>query len=199
MALAEATDRSIGAPVNDRVEGSDQRGWIHGGDLGITCGECGGPLHLFRALLECGVDTRRVSAAVCQEEGWAVGPADVCNELRVVMHTQLAYLTAREDTDRNKPAPEPYHAYVIELDDDVPCTNGRFAVYVGQTAKTPEERFAQHKAGIRASRWVRDHGGRLRPDLFEQPCLRSQAEALTFEALLAARLTAQGWTVKGGV
>ena len=74
----------------------------------------------------------------------------------------------------------------------------RIAVYVGQTSKTPEERSAQHKAGIKASRWVRDHGIRLRPDLFEQPCLRSKAESLTYEALLAARLRADGWTVKGG-
>lgn len=38
-------------------------------------------------------------------------------------------------------------------------------VYVGQTSKTPEERFQEHLNGIHASRYVEEHGVRLLPRL----------------------------------
>ena len=56
-----------------------------------------------------------------------------------------------------------YRVYVIELDDSLRKGTEKRAVYVGYSAKTPEERFAQHLRGERASRHVRDHGVRLRP------------------------------------
>ena len=43
--------------------------------------------------------------------------------------------------------------------EDKPC------IYVGQTALTPEERFAQHKAGYKCNRYAHDYGVRLRPRL----------------------------------
>ncbi len=64
--------------------------------------------------------------------------------------------------------------YVIELDKEAcserrsPCKGarcGRIPVYVGQTCHTAEDRFAQHQAGIRAARFVRKYGIRLRPRL----------------------------------
>src|SRR6185436_11682070 len=88
-----------------------------------------------------------------------------------------------------RPAPRIYRIYVIELRDaagrrrrrDRPC------VYVGQTVVTPEERFAQHRAGHKASRVVRRHGRRLRPDLYEGlPLLASREAALVLEARVAA-------------
>jgi hypothetical protein len=45
---------------------------------------------------------------------------------------------------------------------DKPC------VYVGQTAGTPEERFAQHMGGVRSSRIVREYGVRLRPQAVQE-------------------------------
>ena len=59
-----------------------------------------------------------------------------------------------------------YRVYVIELDESLRQGTGKPAVYVGQSAKTPEERFEQHLRGERASRYVRDHGVRLRPRLY---------------------------------
>jgi hypothetical protein len=59
-----------------------------------------------------------------------------------------------------------YSVYVIELDDSLRKGTTKPAVYVGQSAKSPEERFAQHLLGERASRYVRDHGVRLRPRLY---------------------------------
>ena len=72
-----------------------------------------------------------------------------------------------------------YNIYVIDLDkdvlsikkfrdmnpdymDDYPC------VYVGQTAKSPDDRFDKHKAGIHANRYAKKYGLRLRYKLFEQ-------------------------------
>lgn len=64
--------------------------------------------------------------------------------------------------------------YVVELNQAAcaqrssPCRGrrcGRIPLYVGETALTPEERFAQHQAGIHVSKAVESHGRRIRPDL----------------------------------
>jgi hypothetical protein len=56
--------------------------------------------------------------------------------------------------------------YAIDLDPSA-CADARSScdggcngtpVYVGQTAWTAEERFAQHRDGYRSSRWVRKYG-----------------------------------------
>jgi hypothetical protein len=71
-----------------------------------------------------------------------------------------------------------YHVYVVELADPV-WNNARFRrcnpdyrlgmpfVYVGMTGLDPDVRFDKHKAGIQANNFVREHGLRLRPDLYE--------------------------------
>jgi hypothetical protein len=90
---------------------------------------------------------------------------------------------------------------VIELDDETgdPGHLQLPWLYVGQSVKPPEERFEQHLAGVRASRWVKKHAVRLRPDLYEdQPILRTQAEALTYERWLFEWLLATGRAVRGG-
>src|SRR4051794_7516601 len=40
-------------------------------------------------------------------------------------------------------------------------------VYVGMTGLKPEERFANHKRGVKAARVVQKHGIRLLPELYE--------------------------------
>lgn len=91
-----------------------------------------------------------------------------------------------------------YYVYVVELDKSKRKTE-KPAVYVGQSAKTPPERFAQHKRGVRASRHVRDHGVRLRPRLYEKHNpLESRQDAEAKETWLAERLRKRGYTVYGG-
>lgn len=95
-----------------------------------------------------------------------------------------------------------YSVYVIELSDgignrknpDLPC------VYVGQTSKTPEQRFAQHKeGGDLASTKVFRHGIRLLPELYEHRNPVDPAEKPEkAELRLAKYLDARGYTVKGG-
>ena len=68
-----------------------------------------------------------------------------------------------------------HNVYVIELDPRV-LNIARFrnanpnrdmlkaCLYVGMTGLTPEERFAKHKAGIRANSYVQRFGVRLVPE-----------------------------------
>ena len=89
----------------------------------------------------------------------------------------------------SKKKPEPrFNIHVIELSVDVWDREERFreenrhfkggkpCVYVGMTGKSPEERFAQHKKGYKASRYARKYGVRLRPRLY------SQHNPMTYEA-----------------
>ena len=70
----------------------------------------------------------------------------------------------------------PYSVYVIELRREVlekkkfaeanpDCHGDKPCVYVGQTALSPEERFAQHRAGKKCNPYARDFGKKLRPKL----------------------------------
>ena len=79
----------------------------------------------------------------------------------------------------------------------------RPCVYVGYTSKTPRVRFKQHmsgevgKAGYKlCSKVVFKYGVRLLPDLFQayNP-IRSKADAMEVEILLARILRLSGYTV----
>jgi hypothetical protein len=97
--------------------------------------------------------------------------------------------------------------YVIELSDEArtvkrvmeanPNANPKMkCIYVGSTARTPEQRFEIHKAGGKqSSSIVRDHGVRLVPGLYRNIPLMVRAEAERKEAQLAAELRAKGYTV----
>lgn len=88
-----------------------------------------------------------------------------------------------------------YYVYVVELSKAA----GTPAVYVGQSALYPAERFSQHLTGYKAAAVVRRFGERLRPDLFAKlNPIRSRAEAETTEAQLAEALRRQGYVVFGG-
>jgi hypothetical protein len=101
---------------------------------------------------------------------------------------------------RGRKPPPVFRVYVVELADPAGRgRRGRPCLYVGQTTVTPAERFAQHKAGHKASRVVRRHGLRLRPDLYEGlPLLASREAALVLEARVAAELRGRGYRVFGG-
>jgi hypothetical protein len=77
-------------------------------------------------------------------------------------------------------------------DEKKPC------VYVGMTGLTPEERFVNHKQGLKAARLVRHYGIRLLPELYEVFNPMPFAAAAQMEKELAADLRAQGYTVAGG-
>ena len=108
---------------------------------------------------------------------------------------------------RSKASAKHHHnVYVIELDPAVlnlrkflkanpercitkPC------VYVGMTSLTPEERFAKHKAGIKANRYVQRFGMRLLPRLYAYANPMPYDAARDMEVELAIALQAEGYAV----
>ena len=107
---------------------------------------------------------------------------------------------------RKSAAQHHYSVYVIELDPRVlnvrrfraanpdrditkPC------VYVGMTGLTPEARFAKHRAGIRANRYVRDFGVRLLPRLYAYANPMPYEAAREMEVELAIALREEGYGV----
>jgi hypothetical protein len=111
---------------------------------------------------------------------------------------------------RPKAKPEQHHnVYVVLLDSAVskirkvradnpgrdpkkPC------VYVGMTGLTPEERFANHKAGIKDASLVKRYGIRLLSELYQHLNPMPYEAAATMEVDLAEDLRRAGYTVTGG-
>lgn len=107
------------------------------------------------------------------------------------------------------PANHHHHVYVVLLDKragrlkDVRLENPnrdpqKPCVYVGMTGLTPEERFANHKAGLKASRVVQRYGLKLLPELYEVYNPMPFEAAVEMERDLAEDLRTQGYTVTGG-
>jgi predicted GIY-YIG superfamily endonuclease len=71
-------------------------------------------------------------------------------------------------------------------------------VYVGMTGLAPEERFWNHRHGIKAAWIVRRYGVKLLPDLFEHLNPMPFEAAAQMEKDLAEDLRSQGYTVAGG-
>jgi predicted GIY-YIG superfamily endonuclease len=107
----------------------------------------------------------------------------------------------------NAREPAAYRVYVIELspevmgkkrvaDENAGRREDKPCVYVGQTARTPEERFAQHKNGKRSSRFVREFGVQLKPRLYRNwGPYATRAEAEAAETRLAEKLRRRGYAV----
>jgi len=102
-----------------------------------------------------------------------------------------------------------HHVYVVLLDPKAARHRKLLAanpkrdpakpcVYVGMTGLLPEERFANHKKGIKAAKWVQSYGCRLLPELYE--CFNPMPfeAAAQMERDLADDLRQQGYTVAGG-
>jgi predicted GIY-YIG superfamily endonuclease len=71
-------------------------------------------------------------------------------------------------------------------------------VYVGMTGLPVEERFANHKAGIKAAAVVKRHGVCLIPQLFKHLNPMPYEAAAQMEKDLAEDLRRAGYTVTGG-
>ena len=102
--------------------------------------------------------------------------------------------------------PQHYHVYVVELDDRV-WNNARFRrcntdyrlgmpfVYVGMTGLDPDLRFDRHKAGVQSNQFVREHGVRLRPELYEHFNPMPYRAACEMEVELGIALREKGYGV----
>jgi hypothetical protein len=70
-----------------------------------------------------------------------------------------------------------------------------YGLYVGMTALTPDERFVNHKAGHKASKWVRKYGIGLLPALYRHLNPLNWEAAKTAEVDLAEALRRTGLRV----
>lgn len=86
--------------------------------------------------------------------------------------------------------------YVVYLRN--PKGDGKAGYYVGMTGLTPERRFSNHKAGIKAARIVRKFGVRLVPVLYEHLNPMPYKKAAVMEVELAESLRKRGFVVFGG-
>jgi len=99
---------------------------------------------------------------------------------------------------------EVWTVYVIELDKTAVSNPGKGYVYVGETSRTPEERFKQHREGARNkygrlyASVVKQHGVRLRPDLAPRKKYFDKNSAKRAEKEHFELLKAKGFNVKGG-
>jgi predicted GIY-YIG superfamily endonuclease len=77
----------------------------------------------------------------------------------------------------------------VFFDENAECDRQKECYYVGMTGLTPEERFAQHRAGIHSGAgWVRRYGLKLVPELYEKLNPMSYEDAVRMEIVLAAEL-----------
>ena len=89
-----------------------------------------------------------------------------------------------------------HSVYVVYLKN--PKGDGRAAYYVGMTGLTPEERFQNHKAGVKAARVVTKYGVRLVPKLYAHLNPMPYERAVEMEVMLAESLRRRGYLVYGG-
>jgi hypothetical protein len=102
-----------------------------------------------------------------------------------------------------------HHVYVVLLDGKAARNRkllaqnpkrkpGKPCVYVGMTGLKPEERFQNHRKGIKAARVVQEYGLKLLPELYE--CFNPMPfeAAAQMERDLAEDLKCQGYMVAGG-
>jgi len=71
-------------------------------------------------------------------------------------------------------------------------------LYVGMTGLTPEERFANHKQGIKSSSLVKRYGVRLLPEFYAHLNPMPYDAAAQMERDLTEDLRRDGYTVVGG-
>ena len=86
--------------------------------------------------------------------------------------------------------------YVVYLRN--PKGDGKAAYYVGMTGLAPEQRFDNHKKGIKAAGIVKRFGERLVPRLYAHLNPMPYETAVEMEAILADSLRKRGYVVFGG-
>jgi hypothetical protein len=89
-----------------------------------------------------------------------------------------------------------HSVYVVYLRN--PQGDGKAGYYVGMTGLSPEQRFENHKNGIKCARVVTRYGERLVPRLYAHLNPMPFEKAKQMEGLLAASLRKRGFVVFGG-
>lgn len=116
-----------------------------------------------------------------------------------------SFRTLRQTTGAN----DHHNVYVVLLSPEVrrlrkarlenpKCKPDSPCIYVGMSGLSPQERFANHKAGIKSAYVVKRYGLHLLPELFEHLNPMPFEAAARMEADLAEDLRKAGYFVTGG-
>src|SRR5450759_2965555 len=97
---------------------------------------------------------------------------------------------------RSSASSDHHSVYVVYLRN--PRGDGKAGYYVGMTGLTPEQRFLNHKNGVKAAGVVKRFGERLVPRLYTHLNPMSYAKAQRMEVQMADSLRKRGFTVYGG-
>src|SRR5436190_17512841 len=89
-----------------------------------------------------------------------------------------------------------HSVYVVYLRS--PNGDGKAGYYVGMTGLAPEQRFENHKNGVKSARVVRKFGERLVPKLYAHLNPMPYKKAVLMEVALADSLRKRGYLVFGG-
>lgn len=133
-------------------------------------------------------DQKRILSNILREEKIIViepKPVTWIDKARLVTHRYTRQTTGN------------HYLYIILLSQ----VNGKdpgYALYVGETSKTPEERFKQHLNGYKASRFVKYYGTRLLPELYEHLIPLGREEAKNLEGEIAEDLKQHDIPTFGG-
>ena len=92
--------------------------------------------------------------------------------------------------------PVHHNVYVVYLRN--PKSDGKAGYYVGMTGLSPQQRFENHKNGIKCARVVKRYGERLVPRLYAHLNPMPFEKAKQMEVLLADSLRKRGFVVFGG-
>lgn len=112
-------------------------------------------------------------------------PVQWINKATKVTHSFTSHTTGK------------HYVYIVLLS-GVHGDQPGYALYVGETSKTPEERFKQHKSGYKASRHVKRYGDRLLPILYSHLIPLQREEAKRLEREITEALRNEGIPVFGG-
>ena len=93
-------------------------------------------------------------------------------------------------------SPGHHSVYVVFLRN--PRGDGKAGYYVGMTGLSPEDRFENHKNGVKAARVVKRFGERLVPRLYAHLNPMTYERAVRMEVMLAESLRKRGYAVFGG-
>ena len=98
---------------------------------------------------------------------------------------------------RSKRSSKDHHVvYVVYLRN--PNGDGKAGYYVGMTGLSPEQRFENHKNGIKSAKVVKRYGERLVPRLYQHLNPMPYRKAVEMEVALADSLRKRGYQVYGG-
>ncbi|MEN9802007.1 MAG: hypothetical protein RLZ37_1132 [Actinomycetota bacterium] len=133
----------------------------------------------------------------------SVEPTDMSREAAQLLGKRVSKDLRRQGFTVNRYT-RVWTVYVVELEPAAKTNPGRGVLYVGETSRTPEERFAQHmkqertaKGGRLHSPVVSKYGRRLRMDLAPKELAFDKESAKRAEAAWGEHLRSLGYVVKG--